>query len=333
MRRVARIFTAAFCLLPVVYGQGVSGSASVAGTVSDATGAVIPGAAVTLINVERGSQQEVSTNEAGNYAYPDITPGVYTVRVSSEGFETQEITDLQVAVGQRAAVNVELAVGQVTNVVTVEAAAVLLETESNAIGTVVNRERVNELPLNGRNFLQLALLAGGVAPAEGRASFQGQIGHAGRFVVIGGVKAANNSYTINGSPGARRARRRVGGQPLGGQHRPVQGAVELLHARSGAEPGHGQREHERRHERLPRPGFRVPAQHRARRAELLFAGAGRAQAQPVRLRPRRTHRARQDVVPRRLRGAARARRLHPRRVHADAGHVRRRLQRGSRYHP
>ena len=184
--------------LPPVMAQGVSGSASVAGTVTDETGAVIPGATVTLVNVERGSEQEGSTNEAGNYVYPDITPGTYTVRVSSDGFATQEITDLDVQVGQRAAVNVELAVGQVTNVVTVEAAAVLLETENNAVGTVVDSERVNELPLNGRNFLQLALLAGGTAPSEGRASFQGQIGHEGRFVVIGGVKAANNSYTING---------------------------------------------------------------------------------------------------------------------------------------
>lgn len=184
--------------VPSIWAQGVSGSASVAGTVTDTTGAVIPGASVVLLNVERGSEQEVSTNEAGNYAYPDITPGTYSVRVSSDGFQTREVTDLQVQVGQRAAVNVELEVGQVTEVVTVEAAAVLLETESNAIGTVVDSERVNELPLNGRNFLELALLAGGTAPAEGRASFAGQIGHPGRFVVIGGVKAANNSYTING---------------------------------------------------------------------------------------------------------------------------------------
>ena len=180
------------------WAQGVSGSASVAGSVTDETGAVIPGATVVLVNVERGSEQELSTNEAGNYVYPDITPGLYTLRVASEGFATHEVTDLEVQVGQRAAVNVELAVGQVTNVVTVEAAAVLLETESNAIGTVVDSERVNDLPLNGRNFLQLALLAGGTAPSEGRASFAGQIGHPGRFVVIGGVKAANNSYTING---------------------------------------------------------------------------------------------------------------------------------------
>lgn len=187
----------ALSLTPLL-GQGVSGSASVVGTVTDETGAVIPGATVVLINVGRGAEQEGSTNEAGRYVYPDITPGVYTLRISSDGFETQEVTDLDVQVGQRAAVNVELAIGQVTNVVTVEAAAVLLETESNAIGTVVESERVNELPLNGRNFLELALLAGGTAPSEGRASFAGQIGHPGRFVVIGGVKAANNSYTING---------------------------------------------------------------------------------------------------------------------------------------
>ncbi len=67
---------------PSVWAQGVSGSASVGGTVTDETGAVIPGASVVLINVERGSEQEVSTNEAGIYVYPDVTPGVYTVRVS-----------------------------------------------------------------------------------------------------------------------------------------------------------------------------------------------------------------------------------------------------------
>ena len=197
-RLAITLLLAPLFLATALWGQGVAGSAAVAGTVTDSSGAVIPGASVVLVNVERGSEQEVSTNESGNYAYPDVTPGVYTVRVSSEGFATQEVSDLEVQVGQRAAVNVELAVGQISDVVTVEATAVLLETESNVIGTVVDSDRVTELPLNGRNFLQLALLAGGTAPSEGRASFAGQIGHPGRFVVIGGVKAANNSYTING---------------------------------------------------------------------------------------------------------------------------------------
>ncbi len=197
--RFAATFSAAAILFASsLWGQGVSGSASVAGTVTDASGAVVPGAAVVLADTERGSERQASTNESGNYAYPDITPGVYSLRVTSDGFAGREVTDLAVQIGQRAVVNVELTVGQVTEVVTVEAAAVLLETESNAIGTVVDSERVNELPLNGRNFLQLALLAGGTAPSEGRASFAGQIGHPGRFVVVGGVKAANNSYTING---------------------------------------------------------------------------------------------------------------------------------------
>jgi len=113
MRKLAQFLAVALLLLPAAYAQGVSGSAAIAGTVTDVTGAVIPGATVTLINVARGSEQQGSTNEAGNYAYPDVIPGVYTVRVSSEGFETKETTDLQVAIGQRAAVDVELAVGQV----------------------------------------------------------------------------------------------------------------------------------------------------------------------------------------------------------------------------
>ncbi|MDE0103595.1 MAG: TonB-dependent receptor [Bryobacterales bacterium] len=195
---IAQAIAMALLVATSASGQGVSGSASVSGTVTDATGGVIPGADVILISPDRGSEQQVSSNESGNYTYPDVTPGVYSVRVSADGFATKEVTDLQVQVGQRAVVDLALDIGQVTEVVTVEAAAVLLETESNAIGTVVDSERVNELPLNGRNFLQLALLSGGTAPAEGRASFAGQIGHPGRFVVVGGVKAANNSYTING---------------------------------------------------------------------------------------------------------------------------------------
>ena len=89
---LAVVMAAALLLAaPSVWAQGVSGSVSVGGTVTDETGAVIPGASVVLINVERGSEQEVSTNEAGIYVYPDVTPGVYTVRVSSSGFATRRI--------------------------------------------------------------------------------------------------------------------------------------------------------------------------------------------------------------------------------------------------
>ena len=177
-----------------------TGSATVSGTVTDPSSAVIPGAQITLISVDRGVERTATTNEAGIYVFPDLTPGSYTLRAQSDGFDTYELSAFRLDVDQRAAINVQLQVGQVSNVVTVEAAgeAILLETESNALGTLVNSEQVDELPLNGRNFLQLALLAAGTNNAAGRADASGQTGHPGRSVVISGVKSTSNSYTING---------------------------------------------------------------------------------------------------------------------------------------
>lgn len=198
----SRPFLASFLLLAVaswpLAGQATSGAATIAGSVTDASGAVVPGAKVLLRHVERGSEQHAVTNASGNYVFPDVVPGVYELQVTLEGFETYQVRSLRVEVGQRATVDVTLRVGQVSNVVTVEAGAVQLETTSNAIGTVVDSGRVNELPLNGRNFLQLALLAAASNEAAGRADAANQVGHPGRSAVIGGNKSAYNSYLING---------------------------------------------------------------------------------------------------------------------------------------
>ncbi len=197
-RTLAPLFMLVLAAPPAMVAQATAGAATVAGTVADASGALIPGAVVTLRNVERGSEQVAKTNTAGNYVFPDVVPGLYEVSFSKDGFEAHKVTGLHLEVGQRANINVKLQVGQVTNVVTVEAGVVQLETSSNAIGTVVDSGRVNELPLNGRNFLQLALLSAASNESTGRSDAAGQVGHPGRSAVIGGNKAAYNSYMING---------------------------------------------------------------------------------------------------------------------------------------
>jgi hypothetical protein len=196
---VLTVVAGTLALAPSLSAQA-TGSSTIAGAVTDESGGVIPGARVTITNVARGSERSATTNEAGIYVFPDLTPGAYTIRAGNEGFESYEMTGLRAEVDQRVVVNIKLKVGQVTNVVTVEAAGqgVVLETESNALGTTVNSAQVEELPLNGRNFLQLALLASGTNEATGRADASGQVGREGRSVVIGGVKSTSNSYTING---------------------------------------------------------------------------------------------------------------------------------------
>ena len=108
--------------------------------------------------------------------------------------------NLNVEVGQVATLDVSLKVGQISTVVSVSAdKVILLETESNAIGTVVDSARVESLPLNGRDFLQLALLAGGSNPPTGRSDvLSGQVGHPDRGVIIDGNMATTTGYTING---------------------------------------------------------------------------------------------------------------------------------------
>ena len=185
---------------PPLWGQATLGSATVSGRVADSTAAVIPGANVTLTSEERGLARKTVTNAVGLYVFPDVPPGIYDLRVSHESFETYELTAFRLEVGRRATINVELQVGQVTNVITVEGGGetILLETDSNTLGSVIESERVEELPLNGRNFLQLALISGGSNEAVEQSNSAGQNGHPGRSVVVAGNKASYTGYLING---------------------------------------------------------------------------------------------------------------------------------------
>lgn len=195
------VFAISIAIAPALCSaaQVTLGNAAVNGTVTDNTGAVVPGAKVLLTDTARGLVREVESNAAGRFVYPTITAGAYTLRVSKEGFDTYEVTGLNVEVGQFATVNVELRVGQVSTVMTVSGErTVLLETESNTIGTVVDSSRVEALPLNGRNFLQLALLSAGTNEATGRANTSDQTGHPGRAVVVAGNMGGATGYLVNG---------------------------------------------------------------------------------------------------------------------------------------
>ncbi len=177
----------------------VAGSASLSGTIRDEAGAQVPGAAIVLTEVARHLDRNSVSNDAGRFAFPNIPAGAYTLTVTKAGFEMYRLTDIRLEVDQQGAVEVALRVGAVTTTVDVSAKQeVLLETESNTIGTVVDSERIVELPLNGRNPLQLALLAAGANDSNNRDYGNNQTGRADRAVVIGGNLAANTSYLLNG---------------------------------------------------------------------------------------------------------------------------------------
>jgi hypothetical protein len=132
------------------------------GIVSDTSGAIVPGATGIITRVATGETRTATTNRAGEYTFPLIDIGEYTVRVDMQGFRPQTITGLKVETQQKARVNFSLEVGQLTESVEVVASAVALATDDASVGQVIENKRTADLPLNGRNIISLAVLAPGV---------------------------------------------------------------------------------------------------------------------------------------------------------------------------
>ncbi len=132
-------------------------SGTIVGTIKDQTGAVVPGATVTITNKDTGLARNASANGDGLYSAPSLTVGEYDIRVEMKGFRT-EVGHATVAAGDTVTVDLALSLGNAAEVVNVEAAAAAVNTESQAIQGLVARTQIAELPLNGRNFLTLASL-------------------------------------------------------------------------------------------------------------------------------------------------------------------------------
>jgi hypothetical protein len=111
----------------------------------------MPNASVTVTNTETNLTRSTETNNAGLYSFPDLTPGMYSIRVVVAGFDTIIKSNIQLQVQQAARVDFTLAVGQSIQTVEVSASAALLTTDNATVGTVINEARIREMPLNGRN--------------------------------------------------------------------------------------------------------------------------------------------------------------------------------------
>ena len=139
-------------------------SATLNGVVRDSTGAVIAKAGLVLTNVDTGIERPGTSNDSGNYVFVDITPGRYSLKATAEGFSTKQVSAFVLAVNQTATIDVVLAPGAQSEVVTVDASGEQLQTSTAELGTVIATHQVNDLPLNGRNFTQLLSLTPGVSP-------------------------------------------------------------------------------------------------------------------------------------------------------------------------
>ncbi len=199
---------ASYTLLVVSLGLAFSSLASAQnvlingafhGTVTDASGAVIPGATLTIANLNSGLRRVAITDRRGFYTITQLPPGQYSVSVSKQGFSTVVQSPVQLLINQDLEANYTLKVGSVSQRVSVTAAPPMLKTGSGSLGTVVGSTEAVNLPLNGRQFTQLILLTPGAAPKES--------GQQTGFVSLGGTQISpstngqqgiQDSFTVDG---------------------------------------------------------------------------------------------------------------------------------------
>jgi hypothetical protein len=167
---------------------------TISGTVSDSSGAVLPGANVLILNEETGISRTVTTNEAGRYVAPALGLGQYKVTASLQGFQTGVRSGIVLTVGREAVVNFQLAVGAITQTVEVTGEAPLVEVTKGGLGTLVESRAISELPLNGRDIAQLIVLQTGAVEFTAAESDPGT----GKLLVVSGARPTTNVFLIDG---------------------------------------------------------------------------------------------------------------------------------------
>jgi hypothetical protein len=168
LRKASQLLGLIFALLLVcvpVFSQGNQGR--IMGAITDQTGGVVAGATVTVTDVARGTSRDLVTNEAGEYNAPNLTPGTYSVRAESKGFKAVEQKNVLLEVGKEIRVDLSLQPGEVSQTITITEAPPMVETTNATLGGTLSNQTINDLPLNGRNYINLLSLRPGVSVYAG----------------------------------------------------------------------------------------------------------------------------------------------------------------------
>src|SRR6516225_7628970 len=191
---VAVLFFSGFSLFGQTLGE-------ISGTVVDPSGAGVPNSAVTMTNAATNALRTAETNQHGLYTFPSVPPGFYNVKIEHAGFKTASSNNVEVQVQQSLRLDFTLQVGQVSESVEVSATAALLQSENATVGTVVETKSITELPLNGRQYLNLVTLSPNVsnlAPPSGQAQSRQGADRSNQAISAGGNRIVFDYYTLDG---------------------------------------------------------------------------------------------------------------------------------------
>jgi len=198
---VGVFLVAVFCLFVSVPARAQVTGATLSGTVTDASGAVVANAQVTARNAATGVSRDTTSDSSGLYSIPNLVPGDYEIRVTAQGFSTAVQSNLSLAVGQQQQLNFSLKVGETSQTVQVTEAAPQIELTSSTLTGQVESETVRDLPLNGRDWTSLATLQPGVNRIESQMSYdtsaRGNRGF-GAELTVSGQRSTFNNYRIDG---------------------------------------------------------------------------------------------------------------------------------------
>lgn len=202
--RFAAILAAALCstfapLFAPLFAQAVSGT--ILGSVRDASGAVVAKAPVTIANTETGLTRVVESDAAGEYTAPSLPPGPYTVTVQLEGFKKISLSNLQVGVDQKLRVDITLQLGTVAETINVEASAPVVKSDTSELGDTVTEHQIKDLPLNGRDFVNLTRIIPGVVRGIPGANIDGAGSLAWRASAsfsANGQRTRDNNFLLDG---------------------------------------------------------------------------------------------------------------------------------------
>jgi outer membrane receptor protein involved in Fe transport len=196
--RKTGLWFVAFVLSWTLAGYGQATTGSFLGTITDSTGAALPGATLVIQNQDTGVSRTVQSDEAGRYSARALNPGNYQITASLDGFQSAVHSRLTLTLGQEAVVNFQLPVGAVAQTVEVVGEAPLVETTQSSVDFLVNSATVSELPLNGRDLNQLILLNPGVALVDNGRGSTLQFGY-GKFIAFSGYRPQNNLMLLDGT--------------------------------------------------------------------------------------------------------------------------------------
>jgi len=195
-----------WCLAILVFlfsGYALAQDATIVGTVTDPSGAAIPNASVTITNVDTGRVQQMKTNTDGQYLAPELHIGNYTVRAEASGFKAAERKDLKLQLGDRTRIDFQMQMGTAQETISVEAAAVAVQSENGEVSSMITGQQVTQLATNGRTMYTLALLTPGAS--SGQPDFQIPTPVAGNGTIsFNGQRNSHNLYLLDGAESADR---------------------------------------------------------------------------------------------------------------------------------